>query len=160
MVSIKRIDDYPNYTISDDGVIMSYGRNSNKEVRLRYGKTKAGYCTVQLCNDGFRKLFYVHRLVAKYFIDEPLSRWIKHRDGDKDNNSFDNLEYVSSIYIYPSRRIDFTDCKSRGIYLYCFPDGRRLSMTDIRLIYQKSKINNIVKRCTRELCGYYRIKIV
>jgi hypothetical protein len=156
MCSVKRIEGYPNYTISDQGVIMSYGRNNTKELRMKYNKTKGGYNVLALANDGFNKCFYVHRLVAKHFLDAPMGRWIKHRDGDKDNNSVDNLEYVSSIRESNRFRADIPGVESRCKYLYCFPDGRKLSMADIRLIYEPSKINNIVKRCRRGLCGYSR----
>jgi len=39
---------------------------------------------------------YVHRLIGKYFIANPLnSKQINHKDGNKLNNSIENLEWVT-----------------------------------------------------------------
>lgn len=57
-------------------------------------RTKGGYLRVQLCN----KDYYIHRLVCSNFIRplEPKEE-INHKDGNKTNNSLDNLEIVSRI---------------------------------------------------------------
>lgn len=43
-----------------------------------------------------RRLFYIHRLVAKYFIDNPHGKKeVNHIDADKSNNCVTNLEWVT-----------------------------------------------------------------
>jgi lambda repressor-like predicted transcriptional regulator len=40
---------------------------------------------------------YVHRLVAKHFIDNPEDKsYVNHKDSDRSNNSAENLEWVTA----------------------------------------------------------------
>lgn len=56
-----------------------------------------GYPVVTLGNKRIkRKVVRVHRLVGKYFVDNPLDRLeIIHKDGNKQNNHFSNLEWCT-----------------------------------------------------------------
>lgn len=52
--------------------------------------------TVMLYKDRRAKRFTVHRLVALAFIPNPENKpQINHKDGDRTNNSVDNLEWVT-----------------------------------------------------------------
>ena len=63
---------------------------------LKPSKNKNGYLTVYLCKNGNSVRFYLHRLVATIFIDNPNNYSdVNHKDFDKCNNSIDNLEWVS-----------------------------------------------------------------
>lgn len=43
-----------------------------------------------------KKRFFIHRLVAIYFVDGYSSELVvNHKDGDKTNNRFENLEWVT-----------------------------------------------------------------
>lgn len=55
-----------------------------------------GYRYVTISLHAVRKNYYVHRLVAETWIDNPqeLSE-VNHKDGDKTNNHLSNLEWVS-----------------------------------------------------------------
>ena len=57
---------------------------------------KAGYKQVRLCKNSKSKLWKVHILIAKAFIENP-SKFpiINHIDGDKLNNDISNLEWCS-----------------------------------------------------------------
>ena len=86
----------------------SYGINQNGEVRKliisqgsngkivkAYVETN-GYKRIGLSIGGKRKLYYVHRLLAEVFIDNPEGKkCVNHIDGNKLNNSLDNLEWVT-----------------------------------------------------------------
>lgn len=55
-----------------------------------------GYLHLSLKRDGTKKMFYVHRLVALHFIDNPCDKpEVNHIDFDKTNNRVDNLEWTS-----------------------------------------------------------------
>lgn len=84
------------YWISSEGRIYSEIKN-----RFLNGHVNAnGYTYVVLTmNDGTRKMFTVHRLVAKTFI-KPVSGCdlVNHKDEIKSNNSASNLEWCTKAY--------------------------------------------------------------
>ena len=99
--------DIPNYEglyqISNLGNVKSlcFGarniRKSNIVKLLHQSPNNLGYHKVQLYKDGKSKMFYVHRLVALSFIPNPDNKpQINHKDGNKDNNTVDNLEWATS----------------------------------------------------------------
>lgn len=77
---------------------------SNKG-RIKRNKTASfgtkkddGYMTVQFSKEGNFSNHYVHRLVAKAFIPNPLSLpEIDHIDGNKSNNCVENLRWVTRL---------------------------------------------------------------
>lgn len=86
------IKDFPGYYVSDQGQVYS-----DKVKRLLKGSiSQNGYKTVMLCKHGKLKLFSVHQLVAKAFIPNPENKdVVNHKDGVKQNNSVENLEWVT-----------------------------------------------------------------
>lgn len=90
------------YEISNFGKIRSLDRtvpirNSTKFIKgsLRKPQKKDnGYLFVILYKDSKSKNHYIHRLVAKNFIDNPsLKETVNHIDGNKENNNINNLEW-------------------------------------------------------------------
>jgi hypothetical protein len=71
-------------------------RTQNERI-LRPGKSKGGYLQVSLCGEEDSKR-YVHRLVADAFVDGagPMLE-VNHINGDKYDNSADNLEWVTHL---------------------------------------------------------------
>jgi len=56
-----------------------------------------GYLYVSLFLMGVSRNFYIHRLVTASFLGPiPEGMTVNHKDGNKHNNNFDNLEYVSN----------------------------------------------------------------
>lgn len=95
------------YQVSNYGQIRALDRIVKDTTKDRSQKIKGhmlsktdngrGYKIVILYKNGKRKNAYVHRLVAEHFIENPNSlREVNHKDFDKDNNSVENLEWVSS----------------------------------------------------------------
>jgi hypothetical protein len=119
------IDNYGNVFSLDREVINSLGR---KKIyygqKLKLTKTNKGYLRVELNRSGKRK-YAVHRLVAFAFVDgyDELSKRItvNHIDGNKTNNSADNLEWMncSEQQIHAIRtklvKVKFTDEEIRFI---------------------------------------------
>lgn len=86
------IENYPNYRVSIDGKVFNV--KTNKILKPRPNKT--GYLRVQLYNKGSKKEFYIHRLVAFYFVKNPLKKeTVNHIDGNKQNNKASNLEWLT-----------------------------------------------------------------
>ena len=66
---------------------------------LKGRRTKKGYLQVQLHQDAKIKPYYIHRLVAQSFLDNPDNLpEVNHIDQDKTNNCIDNLEWCTSQY--------------------------------------------------------------
>lgn len=67
--------------------------------RLRQGLNSNGYKVVTLTKNGVTKTYYVHRLVADAFIENPNRLpMINHKDEDKTNNLPENLEWCDAYY--------------------------------------------------------------
>lgn len=89
----KTIIDYPQYEISNFGNIKSNYKNK----LLKGQKDKDGYFQVNLYKDKIGKTHKVHRLVAKYFIDNAENKLqVNHIDGNKQNNYYLNLEWCTT----------------------------------------------------------------
>jgi len=65
---------------------------------VRQKVAKNGYHCVTLCKSGERKMWLVHRLVAKAFLgaEDNDGMQVNHIDGNKSNNSVNNLELVTA----------------------------------------------------------------
>lgn len=102
---IKGYEGY--YQISSYGNVKSLDRickNGNgfflkKGCYLKQIKDRNGYLCVVLQKHGSRKFKLIHRLVAEEFIkkDEGKNE-INHKDENKSNNHFSNLEWCSRSY--------------------------------------------------------------
>lgn len=58
-----------------------------------------GYLRFNWKTNGRNKTVYVHKLVALYFVDNPYGYVeVNHKDEDKTNNKFDNLEWCTHLY--------------------------------------------------------------
>lgn len=90
----KKIINYPDYEVTYYGKIISYKHNNPK---ILSPSCWGGYLRLNLCKDGIRKTFPVHRLVGIHFVDNPEGKpFINHKDGVKTNNWATNLEWVTA----------------------------------------------------------------
>lgn len=87
------------YEVSNLGNVKSLskirGRAFTAE-RLLKPRIVNGYVMVTLCKESKRFNASVHRLIAEAFIPNPENKeTINHIDGNKQNNSIDNLEWAT-----------------------------------------------------------------
>ena len=83
---------YKNYIITKDGKVY----NSQRNKYLSFSKNESGYMFVGLSDGKKRTSFSAHRLVALLFLDNPNNYpEVNHKDGDKSNNTFENLEWIT-----------------------------------------------------------------
>lgn len=83
------------YQISNYGNVKSLNyQNTHRAKLLHPVKHHLGYLLVHL---GGEKIKMVHTLVAEAFIDNPENKkYVNHIDGNKQNNTVWNLEWVTS----------------------------------------------------------------
>lgn len=91
------------YEISDSGMVRSVKRkvpNKNTEIIVHEKILKPwidswGYPTVCLFKDGKAHCKKIHRLIAEAFIPPFVGEQVNHIDGNKSNNSIENLEWCT-----------------------------------------------------------------
>ncbi len=104
----KDINEFENtYQISNYGRVKRKKRNVNLFIQKPGYRTISdricklqdngrGYKQIYVSINKKRKIFYVHRLVAMYFIENNHNKpQVNHKDGNKSNNIFNNLEWCS-----------------------------------------------------------------
>ena len=111
--------DYPYYEVSN------YGRVRNKSTKeiIKSRPIRYGYIHITLYFNGKRKNYPIHRIVAMVFIPNPKNKpQVNHKDGDKQNNRVDNLEWVTNSenmrHAYKNGLIDLR----KGRNNYCEED--------------------------------------
>ena len=104
-IKILELFDGLKINVSDDGKIYTIDHTNlrkNGRVDNRKGKQlkpsidKYGYEKVTLTQNGKRKTFTVHKLVAMTYLPNPKNKTtINHIDGNKRNNNVTNLEWAT-----------------------------------------------------------------
>ena len=111
MENWKKINGFENYEVSNLGnvkrvectITYSNGMKCKYKEKLlkfefnRKNKRNQFYKRVTLSQNNIQRRFQVHRLVAEYFIPNPLNKkFINHIDGNPENNIVENLEWCTS----------------------------------------------------------------
>lgn len=86
--------------------VTSCGRVFGLRGERKLADNGAGYLSLRVRNTAFTKhntctskylSFYVHRIVAELYVDNPHGkRYVNHKDGNKYNNHKENLEWVTA----------------------------------------------------------------
>jgi len=103
MIKYANVPGYPEYRVGNDGSVWSrYNHRGGKGCKLvdEWKKLNPTTCKtngrviVNLCSDGKRKRWQVHRLVMLAFEGPcPAGYEVCHNDGDPTNNRRSNLRY-------------------------------------------------------------------
>lgn len=147
------------YEVSNDGKVRSL--KYNKKRILSQSKNPEGYCFVKLYINGSKKMVAVHRLVAYAFIPNPNNyKYINHKDENKSNNNFTNLEWCSSSYnrvfrnIKQKRLEKYKKRQTKNVKVYKF-DIYGNFIKEYKTITEASKENNIsatgIYRCINNI---------
>lgn len=91
---MKKIRDFEKYGITSCGRVYNF----EKKRFVSGTKNSNGYYIVTLYNDQGRKNFYIHKLVAEYYIPNPNNYdTVDHTDGIKEHNYTNNLQWMSNF---------------------------------------------------------------
>lgn len=97
MKDVKNYEDL--YSITKTGSVWSKPRDGTGGHIGKWLKPDIkpnGYQTVTLVKNKVKQRFLVHRLVAINYIENPCNKpCVNHIDGNKQNNSIDNLEWCT-----------------------------------------------------------------
>lgn len=87
----KKIDGFDKYEVSNIGNIRSPRKLMKKSISHK------GYFIIFLGSKKNKKTLQVHRLVAFAFLENTFNKpFINHKDGNKQNNHVDNLEWCTA----------------------------------------------------------------
>ena len=157
----KKICDL-NYEIYDNGDVI----NLKTGKKLKGSISEHGYLYYRLSKDNKKSLFYAHRLVAEYFIDNPNNYpVVNHKDGDKLNNNVTNLEWASysenTTHAHKNNLIK--PVREREYYTEDLPEEIWKKIPDYH--YSVSSLGRVRNDDTLLLlkpsltCGYYKVRL-
>jgi hypothetical protein len=110
----KAITEYKNFVFDGKYEISNWGNvriAKTKELMKPYMSKERGYLKIRLFDKNkVRQTLYIHQLVAWNFVGIPEdNKEVNHKDGNKMNNSFSNLEWVTSAENYAHYRRALND---------------------------------------------------
>lgn len=143
----KKHSDFDNYNISSNGEV----HNTKFNIVLS-GGIKEGYYRVKMKNNnGIKKEYRLHRLIAELFIPNPNNyEFIKHKDGNKLNNNINNLEWVKMLICTDNQKIDkiegeiWKDIKNFDLYQVSNKGRVKNKITDTLIKHQNPQGYNII----------------
>ncbi len=155
------------YSVSNYGRLISYTDEMATGKLLR-GGSLGGYSTFVCRPFGKSKTFYVHKLVAEYFIQKKKDEliYVIHLDYNKKNNHVDNLRWVSKRDMELHQQKSPFVIKSREARKLIKPTkGHKLTSTDVIRIKKKifdpnrkTRMKMIAKQFGISEMQLYRIK--
>ena len=147
------------YYIEDNGTIWDYHRGF---FEARKYAIVAGYYYVSLWTKQGHKNYRVHRLVAKYFVNNlnpDINNQINHIDGNKLNNHYTNLEWCTASHntkhAFNLKLVKndkgFTDSQSQPIAIFDADDNFIAMFGSIKLAekYLNIKMSTLIYAAKR-----------
>ncbi len=118
MVEYRVVPGFPEYRVGSDGSVWSRwaGKRGHANCKLTDDwkqlnpSKRKGYRVVNICSEGKRRTWLVHRLVALAFLGpEPDGHEVCHNNGKPDDNRAENLRY-------DTRKNNMRDCLKHGTH--------------------------------------------
>ena len=140
------------YKVDSNGFIIS--KRDNKP--MKPSKNHGGYLITTLMIDGKRKTIPIHIAVAKTFLGDKSKDGLEvnHKDGNKENNCVDNLEWITHKENMIHSAYTLCNCigsdhhQARKIYGYNKYTG------ELKYVF-----NSIIE-CAKELCTNGKVRQV
>ena len=144
------VSDYEDlYEVSNQGDV----RRKGKTKCLKPVTTSGGYQQVTLSRNNIRVSRFIHRLVATAFVDGDTSLSVNHIDGNKQNNCFKNLEWITKAE--NTALIWHTPQRTRKISLELYPIIQQLrseGLTQVQLAEQFNCSRTMIRFiCSKKL---------
>lgn len=152
---MKDIKDYEGlYAITSCGKVWSYRTNKF----LKPSEDGSNYLRVNLCKNGNRRQYSIHRLVAEVYIPNPDNKpQVNHKDENKQNNCINNLEWATAKENINYGTHNARMAKSNQKSIYCVELDR--AFESIKAAANELGINksHISECCSgkRKTCGGY-----
>ena len=144
---MKKIEGFPDYSITEDGRVWSHKTKKWLKPRLNTRK----YKFVSLCKNREVKQKTVHRLVAETYLPNPENRpEVDHIDGNKLNNHVSNLQWLTtSEHARKDRLGSKHGYYDHTLYRWLNPDNGLIISTqyDLRMKYDliQPAISDIIR---------------
>lgn len=125
--------------------VSNLGHVKNKHGRILKPEIRTGYYSVNLCKNGKRTHFRIHRLVAEAFIPNPDDLpMINHKDENKLNNEAINLEWCDNTY-------NTHYSKHEDLSVYCYDLDQEFRSASAAAVHLGVCRTSIVKCCRGQL---------
>lgn len=162
------------YQISNTGKVKSVNYHRGQTARIlkpRSAKVRGmkSYLYVMLSKDNHVKCCKIHRLVAEYFVPNPLKKpYVNHIDGNKHNNNANNLEWVTplenNLHAYrvlnkhPMKGFKFDKNKnSKSVAQFFVENGYKYHIATYCNAKTAATINNLCAKSISSCClGKYK----
>lgn len=158
----KRINNYENYEIYDNGDV--FNLKTNKMLKGSIGEN--GYKYYRLSKNNVKKMFYAHRLVAEHFLEnidnKPL---VNHKDGNKLNNNLDNLQWMTysenSLHAYKNNLIKSPSEREYYKEDLLNQNWKKISNYDysVSTFGRVRNDKNLLLLKPSLTCGYYKVRL-
>lgn len=137
---MKDIKNYEGlYAVTEDGRVWSY----RAQKFLKPHDNGHGYMCGELCKNGSRKPYKVHRIIAETFLDNPDNKpEVNHINGNRSDNRLENLEWATSK--------ENNQCKSKAAKMRSVDAATAAKLKPIHCI-ELNKVFDSVKAASIEL---------
>lgn len=120
---------------------------------------QTGYYQVSLWKNNKGTWHYIHRLLAQHFIPNPLNKpEINHKDGDRQNNNLNNLEWVTSKensqHAIQTGLTTYTNRLTRDEFITCLQDviaGESYKSLSKRVPYKIPFLSTKLRQIAKEI---------
>jgi len=149
----KAIPGFSKYQASTSGELKTFNwKNKGVERIMKPALDSKGYLRTMLINDsGVLKTIKVHRIIAATFLEsDPTRIEVNHKDGNKLNNSVDNIEWSN-------RSENIKHAFDIGL---CLVAGRKVKNNETGKIYlscsEAARDLNVPKSTLQSMLSGYR----